>query len=228
MNGAMYHILGFSEAFVSMLVESIHQLHGTASIVIIGNVRIDLSLDHVPASVSTDVTEHDKWDFSRALNPLLGVYKPETKRIVYDFFRTRYGVRAEDYAPLVHPSAEVAATAALGAGATVQPMSVLAPHSDVGRLATINRLVSVGHHTVIGDLCTLNPGVNIAGGSRIGDGVMVGMGANVLEGIEIGASSMIGAGALVTKDIPENVVATGTPARVVKSLNTRCSPFSVR
>jgi len=226
MNGGMYHILGFSEAFVSMLVESIHQLHGSASIVVIGNVRIDSPLDHVPASVTMDLTDHGKWDFSSVLNPLLGVYRPETKRVVYDFFRTRYEVRAEDYARLVHPSAEVAATVALGAGATVQPLSVLAPHSDVGRLVTINRLVSVGHHTVIGDLCTLNPGVNIAGGSRIGEGVTVGMGANVLEGVEIGASSMIGAGALVTKDIPENVVATGAPARVVKSLNTRCSPFS--
>jgi len=52
----------------------------------------------------------------------------------------------------------------------------------------------------------------------IEDNVWLGGGAIVLAGVTIGANSVIGAGSVVTKDIPPNVVAVGSPARVVRSL----------
>ncbi|MFA1540161.1 sugar O-acetyltransferase [Actinomadura monticuli] len=52
----------------------------------------------------------------------------------------------------------------------------------------------------------------------IEDNVWLGGGAIVLAGVTIGADSVIGAGSVVTKDIPPNVVAVGSPARVVRSL----------
>lgn len=41
----------------------------------------------------------------------------------------------------------------------------------------------------------------------------------VLPGVTIGANAIIGSGAVVTKDIPDNAVAVGNPARVIKTLN---------
>ncbi|MEU7000001.1 sugar O-acetyltransferase [Nonomuraea sp. NPDC046570] len=52
----------------------------------------------------------------------------------------------------------------------------------------------------------------------IGDNVWLGGGVIVLAGVTIGANSVIGAGAVVTGDIPENVVAVGVPARVIRHL----------
>ncbi|QFG27359.1 sugar O-acetyltransferase [Actinomadura sp. WMMB 499] len=52
----------------------------------------------------------------------------------------------------------------------------------------------------------------------IGDNVWLGGGAIVLAGVTIGANSVIGAGSVVTKDVPPDVVAVGTPARVIRSL----------
>lgn len=52
----------------------------------------------------------------------------------------------------------------------------------------------------------------------IGDNVWLGGGAIVLAGVSIGNNSVIGAGAVVTKDVPENVVAVGNPARVIRRL----------
>jgi maltose O-acetyltransferase len=52
----------------------------------------------------------------------------------------------------------------------------------------------------------------------IGDNVWLGGGVIVLPGVTIGANTVVGAGSVVTKDLPENVVAVGNPARVVRTL----------
>jgi acetyltransferase-like isoleucine patch superfamily enzyme len=51
------------------------------------------------------------------------------------------------------------------------------------------------------------------------DNVWIGMHSRIGKGITIGTNSVIGAGSVVTRDIPDNVVAAGNPARVVKHLN---------
>jgi galactoside O-acetyltransferase len=48
--------------------------------------------------------------------------------------------------------------------------------------------------------------------------VWIGAGTIVLPGVTIGENSVIGAGSVVTKSIPENVLALGTPCRVIRSL----------
>lgn len=52
----------------------------------------------------------------------------------------------------------------------------------------------------------------------IGDNVWLGGGVIVCPGVEIGADTVVGAGAVVTRDLPPGVLAVGTPARVVRSL----------
>lgn len=52
----------------------------------------------------------------------------------------------------------------------------------------------------------------------IGDNVWLGGGATVIGGVSIGENSVIGAGAVVSRDIPANSVAVGSPARVIRSL----------
>ena len=53
---------------------------------------------------------------------------------------------------------------------------------------------------------------------RIGRNCWLGAGVIVLPGVTIGDNTVIGAGSVVTKDIPDNVLALGTPCRVVKPL----------
>lgn len=52
----------------------------------------------------------------------------------------------------------------------------------------------------------------------IGDNVWLGGGAIVLGGVTIGENTVVGAGAVVTRDLPANVVAVGSPARVVRTI----------
>ena len=52
----------------------------------------------------------------------------------------------------------------------------------------------------------------------IEDNVWLGVNTVVLKGVRIGKNSVIGAGSVVTKDIPENVIAAGNPCKVIRSL----------
>ena len=63
---------------------------------------------------------------------------------------------------------------------------------------------------------------------RIGEDCWLGAGVIVLPGVTIGRGSAIGAGSVVTKDIPENVVAFGNPCRVVRPVGEREREFYFR
>ena len=52
----------------------------------------------------------------------------------------------------------------------------------------------------------------------IGDNVWIGGSVTILPGVTIGSNTTIGAGSVVTKDIPDNVVAAGNPCRVIRKL----------
>jgi len=60
---------------------------------------------------------------------------------------------------------------------------------------------------------------------NIGSNVWIGSNVVILPGITIGKNSVIGAGSVVTKDIPENVVAVGNPCKVLRKINDRDREF---
>jgi maltose O-acetyltransferase len=59
---------------------------------------------------------------------------------------------------------------------------------------------------------------------HIGSEVWVGGGALILPGVSIGARAVIGAGSVVTRDVPDGVLAAGNPCRVIYavSITDRC------
>jgi len=61
----------------------------------------------------------------------------------------------------------------------------------------------------------------------LAENVWIGTNAFVGKGVSIGKNSIVGAGAIVTKDVPENVVVAGNPAKIVKQLNPD-GPFRTR
>jgi len=135
-------------------------------------------------------------------------------------FRSRFTEQAAGYgvkfATLVHPSARISSTSSLGEGTIINVGVIVASHTHIGRHVIVNRGAIIGHHTDIGDYVTINPGANIAGACRIGDATYIGIGAIVIDHITIGSHSVVGAGAVVTKDVPDNVLVVGVPAKIVK------------
>lgn len=61
--------------------------------------------------------------------------------------------------------------------------------------------------------------VDLFGKITVGDNVQISNNAMIMPGVTIGDNCIIGAGAIVTKDIPENSVAVGIPARVIETID---------
>ena len=112
----------------------------------------------------------------------------------------------------------------------------LDPRAQIGAGCMIphGQCIIIGSSCILGKNVTIYQGVTIgaiAGKMKngrvdpvIGDGVMLGAGAKVLGPICIGNNSVIGANSVVIHDIPENSVAVGIPAKVVRRVSV---PFPV-
>jgi acetyltransferase EpsM len=120
------------------------------------------------------------------------------------------------FATVVHPTARVSSRSVLGVGTIVSAAVVVATRATIGKHTILNRGTLIGHDTVVGDFVTFGPGANVAGLCRIGDGAYVAIGAVVVDRVTVGDGSVVGAGAVVTKDVPDNVMVVGVPARIVK------------
>lgn len=98
--------------------------------------------------------------------------------------------------------------------------------------------IFIGRHVLIGPNCQFytpnhpmdyrlrRDDVETCHPIRIGDDSWLGGGVVVLPGVTIGARCVIGAGSVVTRDIPDDSVAVGNPARVVRRLATPSGPAS--
>ena len=66
------------------------------------------------------------------------------------------------------------------------------------------------------DVDTRNKGLEFAKPIKIGNNVWIGGSVTILSGVTVGNNVVIGAGSVVTKDIPDNCVVAGVPAKVIK------------
>ena len=87
---------------------------------------------------------------------------------------------------------------------------------------TIDDGALIGHNVVIAtlnhDMAPEKRQCLIPSAVHIGKNVWIGSGSIILPGVTVGDNSVIGAGSVVTKDVPPNAVAVGSPAGVVKAI----------
>ena len=154
----------------------------------------------------------DRFEPREGCKYVLGCTVVEKHALVGEVKR-RFGVW---FSPLVHPEAFLGSNVRVGEGVTIAPRVTIAPNTVLEDFVFVNRMVSIGHDARIGKYSRLGPGAVLAAFCRIGEKTSVNMGALIVDRVRVGSGSVIGAGSLVTADIPDNVVAYGSPARVVR------------
>lgn len=114
---------------------------------------------------------------------------------------------------VIHERAWVAASASVGEGCQVLGMAAISEEVVLGRFCIVNTNASVDHECRLGDGVHVMPGATVAGCVEIGDFAVVGSNATVLPRIRIGARAVVAAGAVVNRDVPDEALVVGHPAR---------------
>ena len=110
-------------------------------------------------------------------------------------------------------------------------------HFGKGIYANFNLTLVDDTHIYVGDYTMFGPNVTVATAGHpilpelreqgyqynapvhIGKNCWIGAGAIIVPGVTIGDNVVVGAGSIVTKDLPDNVVAVGNPCRVLREVN---------
>ena len=134
-------------------------------------------------------------------------------RIISQFSRFLTGIE-------IHPGAKIGKNLFIDHGMGV----VIVETSDIGDNVTIYHMATLGG---IAPSINSNEQRLVKRHPTLHDCVVVGSGAQILGPVIIGTNSKIGANAVVTKDVPENAVMVGIPAKNVGTATKEFKPYAV-
>ena len=134
-------------------------------------------------------------------------------RIISQFSRFLTGIE-------IHPKAKVGKNLFIDHGMGV----VIGETSEIGDNVTIYHMVTLGG---ISPSIKSNEQRNIKRHPTLMDNVVVGSGAQILGPVIVGKNAKIGANAVVTKNVPENAVMVGIPAKNVGATTEEFKPYGI-
>ena len=134
-------------------------------------------------------------------------------RIISQFSRFMTGIE-------IHPKARIGKNLFIDHGMGV----VIGETSDIGDNVTIYHMVTLGG---ISPSINSNDQREVKRHPTLQDNVVVGSGAQVLGPITVGKNAKIGANAVVTKNVPENGIMVGIPAKNVGTATEEFKPYGI-
>ena len=134
-------------------------------------------------------------------------------RIISQFSRFLTGIE-------IHPKAKIGKNLFIDHGMGV----VIGETSEIGDNVTIYHMVTLGG---ISPSIDSDSQRNLKRHPTLKDNVVIGSGAQILGPVVIGKNAKVGANAVVTKDVPENAVMVGIPAKNVGTATEEFKPYAV-
>jgi sugar O-acyltransferase (sialic acid O-acetyltransferase NeuD family) len=125
-------------------------------------------------------------------------------------------VFSENNLAIQHSSAFISSSSKIAKGVMIAPSSTINALARIGTGVICNTACIIEHECQIGDYAHIAPGAVLAGNVNVGECSFIGANAVVRESIIIGDNVIVGAGSVVIRNIPDNVVAVGNPARIIK------------
>lgn len=116
----------------------------------------------------------------------------------------------------IHPSVIIGSNVVLGKGIVMMAGCIINPGSKIGDFTFFATGAQVEHDNIIGDYASVSAGSITGGKVAIGKFSAITLGVVIADRLTIGENCVVGSGSLVLKDLPDNVLAYGSPCRVVR------------
>ena len=130
-----------------------------------------------------------------------------------------------EFVSIVHPSVVIGKNVKIGIGTVIMAGCCINPDSRIGDHCIINTCSSIDHDNKIEEFAGIAPGVVTGGNVVVGRLSFVGLGTKIIQKVNVGSNSIIGAGSTVIHDMPKNIIAFGTPCKVIKSNDYNAKVF---
>lgn len=129
----------------------------------------------------------------------------------------------------IEPGAIIRDKVSIGKNAVIMMGAVINIGAEIGESTMVDMNAVVGARGKLGKNVHLGAGAVVAGvleppskqPCEVGDNVLIGANSVILEGVKIGKGSVVAAGSVVVKDVPENVVVAGIPAKIIKNVDEK-------
>lgn len=117
----------------------------------------------------------------------------------------------------IHPSAVIGNTSKLGVGVVAMAGCIFNPRATIGDFTFFATGAQIEHDSNIREYASVSAGSITGGYVTLGKFSAITLGVTVVDRVEIGENTVIGAGSLVTKSMPANVLAYGSPAKIIRN-----------
>jgi sugar O-acyltransferase (sialic acid O-acetyltransferase NeuD family) len=165
-----------------------------------------------PTELKREIFEQIRDDKSSVLELCLGVGANYLREDLFNLFANNDNF---SFPIIVDPSAYISKTAVLEPGVVIMPNSSVRNGCRLGVGSLVNTNAVVDHDTEVNAFASLAPGAICGGSSRIGVRSFLGLNSVVKENVSLGTDVVIGANSFVNRNLHDNCVAFGNPAKVV-------------
>jgi sugar O-acyltransferase (sialic acid O-acetyltransferase NeuD family) len=205
-----------AKGFAKEVLEILHQLNELEHLVFYDDVNIDMpKILYNRFAILKSISEAQEY-FNTVDNRFtIGIGNPVLRKKLYDKFTAIGG----EFVSTISSSSFIGSyDVEIGIGSNVLSGTIFSNSSKIGMGCIVYYNSIITHDCIIGDFVEISPSATILGRATIGSFTQIGCNSTVLPNIKIGINVIVGAGSVVTKNLPDNCVAVGIPAKIIKEL----------
>lgn len=206
-----------AKGFAKEVLEVVHQLHQLENLVFFDDVNEDV-IGELFGKFPILKNAKDVTDYFATIDNrfTIGIGNPVLRKRLYDKFITLGGVFTSTISPVANVGTY---DVEIGSGTNILPGVIISNSSKIGMGCIVYYNSIITHDCNIGDFVEISPSVNLLGRCNVRAYSQIGSNATILPNLTIGKNVIVGAGSVVTKDVPDNCVVVGVPAKIIKELN---------
>lgn len=140
----------------------------------------------------------------------IGGYNGAQRAAVFKTLQSRFSLSPRS---VISPKAVIDPSAVLGDGVQIMPGAFIGVDTFIGDGTIVNSVASIDHDCRVGRAVHIMGAAAVAGDVTIEDEAGLGTNATVLPSRVIGKGAMVGAGAVITRDVEQQAIVRGVPAR---------------